>query len=111
MSKLPEPPKTYRNFISRYPKIGQAWDLITEAGQEGPLDEKALRLVKLGIAIGSMKEGAIHAAARKAVASGATAEEIGQVIALAASTIGLPSTVAIFSWVQEHLHASSASNS
>ena len=52
MSKLPKPPQTYSEFTSRFPKLNQAWDLIGQAGDEGPLDEKTRRLIKLGIAIG-----------------------------------------------------------
>lgn len=103
MSAAPKPPKTYKKFVKRYPKLDQAWDLIGEAGREGPLDEKTVRLVKLGIAIGAMREGAIHSSIRKALAQGIARVEIEQVIALGAGTLGLPSTVAVFSWIQEHL--------
>ena len=101
--RLPKPPKTYENFIRRYPKLGKAWDQIGQAGKEGPLDEKTARLVKLAIAVGAMREGAVHASARKAVALGISKEEIHQVIALAAGTLGLPSTVAVYTWIEEVL--------
>ena len=39
-----DPPKTYQDFISRYPKLGEAWEKIAEAGQSGPLDEQTVRL-------------------------------------------------------------------
>ena len=100
---IPKPPKTYREFIGRYPKLGQAWDLIAEAGQEGPLDERTCRLVKLGIAIGALREGAVHSGVRKAVGMGISAEEIEQVVALAAGTLGLPSTVAAYTWARDVL--------
>jgi len=103
MEKLPKPPKTYQQFISRYPKLGEAWGLISEEGQSGPLDEKTQRLVKLAIAIGAMREGAVHSSVRKAVALGISAEEIEQVVALAAGTLGMPSTVAVFTWVRDVL--------
>jgi alkylhydroperoxidase/carboxymuconolactone decarboxylase family protein YurZ len=61
--------------------------------------------VKLGIAIGGMKEGAVHSAVRKALAAGISVDEIGQVVALAASTLGFPSTVAVYSWVREQLES------
>ncbi len=28
----PRPPKTYRQFIDRHPKLGDAWDLLSAAG-------------------------------------------------------------------------------
>ena len=46
-------------------------------------------MVKLGIAIGAMREGAVHSSVRKALASGITKKEVDQVIALAAGTLGL----------------------
>ena len=96
-------PKTYGLFLERYPEIGQAWELLRKAEGKGGLSEKSSRLIKLGIAIGGMKEGAVHSGVRKAVAAGASREEIEQVVAMAASTLGLPSTVAIYSWVLEQL--------
>jgi alkylhydroperoxidase/carboxymuconolactone decarboxylase family protein YurZ len=38
---------------------------------------------------------------RKAFAMGITREEVEQVIALAAGTLGMPSTVAIYSWARD----------
>jgi 4-carboxymuconolactone decarboxylase len=63
-------------------------------------------LVKLAIAIGALREGAVHASVRKALAMGITREEIEQVIALAAGTLGLPATVAVFSWVEDRFNRS-----
>ncbi len=101
MSKLPKPPSAYSDFIARFPKLGQAWDLLAEGGQAGPLDERTQRLLKLAIAIGAQKEGAVHASARKARALGISEAELDQVIALSAGTLGLPSAVAAFTWVHE----------
>jgi len=101
MKSAPKPPKAYEEFIKRYPKLGQAWDLIHAAGIDGPLDDMTVRLVKLGIAIGAMREGAIHSSVRKALAQGIAPAEIEQVIGLAAGTLGMPSTVAVFSWIRD----------
>lgn len=101
MSQLPEPPKAFQNFTSRYPELAQAWGLIAQAGREGPLDEKTARLIKLGIAMGAMREGAVHSSVRKALAMGIEPEELEQVVALAAGTMGMPSCVALFSWVRD----------
>ncbi len=101
MTNLPKPPKTYDAFVQRYPKLAEAWERIAEAGSEGPLDEKTARLVKLAIAIGALREGAVHSSVRKAKAMGISQAELDQVVALAASTLGMPATVAVFSWVQD----------
>ena len=101
MSALPEPSDTFKAFSARYPKLRQAWDLTGEAGKEGPLDEKTARLVKLGIAMGAMREGAVHAGVRKALALGISKEEIEQVVALVAGTLGFPATVAAYTWAND----------
>ncbi len=96
-----KPPRTFDEFSETFPKLREAWDLLGEAAGEGPLDEKTQRLVKLAIAIGAMREGAVHSSVRKGRAAGLTAEEMNQVIALAASVIGMPSAVAVWTWVRD----------
>jgi alkylhydroperoxidase/carboxymuconolactone decarboxylase family protein YurZ len=103
MSHLPKPPDAYTEFTRRFPKVGKAWEMLGDAGREGPIEEKTARLIKLAVSIGALREGAVHSAVRKALASGASRAEIEQVIALAAGTIGLPATVAVFTWTQDEL--------
>lgn len=105
MGQVPEPPKAYEEFVKRYPKLGEAWDCISEAGSVGPLGDRTARLVRLGIAIGAMREGAIHSSVRKALAMGIPREEIEQTVALAAGTLGLPSTVAVWTWIRNRADA------
>ncbi|MDX1630996.1 MAG: carboxymuconolactone decarboxylase family protein [Thermoanaerobaculia bacterium] len=100
-SDFPEPPNTYTEFVGRFPKLGKAWSTIAEAGRSGPLDGKTRRLIKLAVAIGAMREGAVHASVRKALSLGITEEELDQVVALSASTLGMPSTVACYTWVHD----------
>jgi alkylhydroperoxidase/carboxymuconolactone decarboxylase family protein YurZ len=99
--KLSKPPALHQQFVRRFPRLGEAWDLVNEEGGDGPLDAKTQRLLKLAIAIGAMREGAVHSGVRKARDAGATTSEMEQVVALAASTIGLPAAVAAWSWVKE----------
>ena len=101
MKSSPKPPEMYQAFVKRYPKLAQAWESIAQAGNEGPLDEKTARLIKLAVAVGALREGAVHSNVRKAIAMGIPHAEIEQIVALAAGTIGLPAAVAVFSWVQE----------
>ena len=104
--RSPRPPKTFALFSRRFPRIAAAWEMLGEAGLDGPLDLKVSRLVKLAVSIGARSEGATHSAVRKARAAGATPEEIYQVVALAASTVGLPNAVAAFTWVEDELSPS-----
>lgn len=105
--RSPPPPKAFQAFSARFPQIGQAWDLLSEAGARGPLDERAQRLIKLAVAIAARSEGATHSAVRKALAAGTGPEELYQVVALAASTLGLPQAVAAFTWIEDELNARS----
>jgi alkylhydroperoxidase/carboxymuconolactone decarboxylase family protein YurZ len=107
----PRPPHAYQDFIKRNPQLAQAWELVGQAGAQGPLDEKSRRLIKLAVSLGALREGAVRANVRKALAMGISKDEIDQVIALGTGTIGFPGTVAVFTWIGEiyqkaDLHAS-----
>jgi|ABSN01.1.fsa_nt_gi alkylhydroperoxidase/carboxymuconolactone decarboxylase family protein YurZ len=93
------PPKAYDAFVRRFPELGEAWDLSSQAGRAGPLDERSRLLIKLAIAIGAQREGAVHSAVRKARAAGIESDALEQVVALAASTLGFPATVAAYTWI------------
>jgi alkylhydroperoxidase/carboxymuconolactone decarboxylase family protein YurZ len=99
--KTSRPPSVHQEFVRRFRGLGKAWDLVSEEGGAGPLDAKTQRLVKLAIAVGAMREGAVHSSVRKARDAGASVAEMEQVVALAASTIGFPAAVAAWSWVRE----------
>jgi 4-carboxymuconolactone decarboxylase len=101
--KPPRAPKTYDRFVAEFPKLGEAWEAMRAAEQAGPFSEREVRLLKLAVAIGSQKEGPVHSSVRKARAGGCSDVEIRHVVALAASTIGLPPAVAAYSWVIEEL--------
>ena len=93
------PPQAYSDFVERFPQLGDAWDLLREGGKSsGPIDERTRLLIKLGIAIGAQRTGAVSSATRKALKAGVAMEELEQVVALAASTIGMPGAVAAFQW-------------
>jgi alkylhydroperoxidase/carboxymuconolactone decarboxylase family protein YurZ len=99
--KTSRPPAVHQQFVRRFPSLGKAWDLVNEEGGTGPLDAKTQRLLKLGVAIGALREGAVHSGVRKACDAGASLAEMEQVVALAASTIGFPASVAVWNWVRE----------
>lgn len=96
-----KPPKTHEEFVARFPGLADAWEKLGAAGDAGPLDARTVRLVKLAAAIGAMREGAVHASVRKALAAGIPREAIEQVLAAAAPTIGLPAAVAVYSWIRD----------
>lgn len=105
------PPQTYSDFVERFPQLGEAWDLLRDGGKNsGPLDERSQLLIKLGIAMGAQRTGAVSSATRKALKAGVTMEEVEQVVALAASTIGMPGAVAAFQWSRNAGRKSSSKN-
>ena len=94
-----DPPKKYKDFTARYPKLAEAWDSIHEAGAAGPLDAKTQRLVKLAVSIGALREGAVHASARKALDMGITVEEMEQALDIPSGALA-----AAFTWVRDVTH-------
>jgi alkylhydroperoxidase/carboxymuconolactone decarboxylase family protein YurZ len=99
-------PDVYVRLRERFPQVAETVDALGHAtAAAGPLDERTQRLVKLGIAIGALAEGAVRSNARRALEAGASKEEILHVAALAISTRGFPAAVAAFSWIEEVLPA------
>lgn len=101
---MPDLPKPFQRFERRNAPIVRAYEAPGEAcAKAGPLDARTRELVKLGMAIGGRLEGAVHSHTRRALEAGATPEQIRHVVALAAPTVGFPTTVAAFTWVEELL--------
>lgn len=97
-------PARYQQFEKSYPTVIQAVEALGEATQSaGPLDGKTRALVKLAIAFGALREGAVHSHTRRALEAGCTPDELRHVGVLAITTIGFPSTMAAMSWVEDIL--------
>ena len=97
-------PKVYKNFKERYPALFKDFKQLGKSCREsGPLDPKIQDLVNLGIAIGANSRGAVMSQTRKALATGATREEIIHAVLIALTTIGFPNTMAAMGWVNEVL--------
>ncbi len=99
-------PEVYLRFRSDYPDVTTALDALGETvDRAGPLEERTARLVKLGLAIGALAEGAVRSNARKALAAGASPDEVRHVALLAITTCGFPAAIAGIGWVDEVLNA------
>ncbi len=99
-------PEVYTRFRRTYPQVAEALDRLASAAEgAGPLDAKTQRLVKLGIAIGALAEGAVRSNVRRALEAGASPEEVRHVALLAITTRGFPAAVAGLGWVEEVLGA------
>lgn len=95
-------PGIYTSFRTAYPDVAAAQDAVANAvDNAGPLDERTLRLVKLGIAIGALAEGSVRSNVRRALAAGATVDEVRQVALCAVTTRGFPAAVAALGWIDE----------
>jgi alkylhydroperoxidase/carboxymuconolactone decarboxylase family protein YurZ len=100
-------PDVYRGFRGTFPAVAAALDGLGQATRgAGPLDARTVRLVKLGLAVGAASPGAVRSNARKAMAAGATPEEIRHVAILAVTTCGFPAAIASIGWINEVLGAS-----
>ena len=98
-------PKRYQHFKEDYKQVADAYEAMGNAVHNaGPLDDKTRALVKLAISTGARLEGAVHSHTRKALSVGLSAEEIRHTVLLALPTIGLPSTMAAMSWVDDILN-------
>jgi alkylhydroperoxidase/carboxymuconolactone decarboxylase family protein YurZ len=97
-------PDVYLRFRERFPDVAKNLDAVGHAADAaGPLDERTRCLVKLGVAIGGLAEGAVRSNARRALQAGASEAEVLHVAALAISPRGFPAAVAAFSWIEEVL--------
>jgi len=93
-------PEIYQKFTERFPEIFKDYKQLGKTAREaGPLDSRVPALVKLGIAIGANSQGAVMSSTRKALASGATTDEIYQIVMLALTTTGFPNMIAGLQWV------------
>lgn len=95
-------PEIYTQFRDDYPEVAAAQDVLAETvAAAGGLDDRTIRLVKLGIAIGALAEGAVRSNTRQAIAAGATEAEVRQVALCAITTRGFPAAVAALGWIDD----------
>jgi alkylhydroperoxidase/carboxymuconolactone decarboxylase family protein YurZ len=99
-------PSSVSSFEKKHPDVWEAFAKLGEVCHEnGPLDEKTRRLVKLALAVACRSEGAVHSAARNCLKSGITREELEHVVILAITTIGWPAAYAAMTWIEDDLPA------
>ena len=86
----------------RHAAVWRAYERLGVACFEaGPLDARTRRLVKLALAIGAASEGAVHSHVRRALAEGASTDELEHVALLAIPTLGFPRAVAALTWIED----------
>lgn len=100
-------PPVVQELAEKYPEIWEAYGRLgAAASASGPLDRKTERLVKLALAIGSGRQGAVHSHARRAARAGWSTEELRQVALLAITTLGWSGAVAAYCWINDVIEPS-----
>jgi 4-carboxymuconolactone decarboxylase len=98
------PPKSYNNFIEKYPEIGRKYEELGEAIHNiGPLSERERSLVKLAISGSHLYHSAFKAHIRKGLAAGLTRQEIEQVALLMLPTLGFPTMMGAMGIIQDQM--------
>jgi alkylhydroperoxidase/carboxymuconolactone decarboxylase family protein YurZ len=100
------PPDIVQKFATEQPDVWNAYNQLGEAVKNaGPIDEKTQRLLKLALAVGSGREGAVRAHARRANRVGIPQVELEHVAALGITTLGWPAAFAARCWIQQALES------
>ncbi|MDA2937427.1 carboxymuconolactone decarboxylase family protein [Acidobacteria bacterium AH-259-A15] len=97
-------PEFLQKVVERYPDIWGKYGELSQAisSAEG-LDDRSQRLVKLGIAIGAGRQGAVHSHSRKCKKAGLSSAELHHAALLAITTIGWSGAIAALSWINDEL--------
>lgn len=92
-------PRVYRDLRAEHPGVAAAYDALGHACRTaGPLSERDVRLVKLGIAVGLSSEGGVRSHVRRGLDEGLTRDELLHAITVAIPTAGFPATAAAYRW-------------
>jgi 4-carboxymuconolactone decarboxylase len=97
-----QPSELYLKIKERHGDLIEAVVALSMAARtSGPLDEKTGHLIQLGAVAAIHSIGSVRSHAARALASGATREEIRHAIIILTSTIGFPTVAAALSWVDD----------
>lgn len=95
-------PEIFKTFVERHKDVSEALRNVGElCSQTGPIDAKTLHLIQMGISLGIGSKGGVRSHARRAMESGASREEITQVVLASTTVIGFPAMIAAYGWIEE----------
>ncbi|HSR36389.1 MAG TPA: carboxymuconolactone decarboxylase family protein [Desulfurivibrionaceae bacterium] len=98
-------PPIYQRLKAQHPEYLAAVEKLGATTREaGPLDEKTSHLIQLAAAAAIRSEGSVHSHVRRALAAGASEDEIRHSLMLLTSTIGFPTVTAALSWADDILN-------
>jgi alkylhydroperoxidase/carboxymuconolactone decarboxylase family protein YurZ len=99
-----ELPRFLQRVIDRYPEIWKRYgDLKEEISSIDALDSRTQAVLKLAIAIGAGREGAVHSHTRRCVREGVSTEELFHTALLAITTIGWSGGIRALSWINDEV--------
>lgn len=102
MSDRDQTTSHYQYLLTTFPEVMAAVENVgSTVRQAGPLDRKTTELIQLAVAAASQSTGAVHSHAKRALAAGATRQEVEHALLVLISTIGFPKVAAALSWVAE----------
>jgi alkylhydroperoxidase/carboxymuconolactone decarboxylase family protein YurZ len=102
MSKEKELPAAASNLANAHPEVWKAYAALGKSVAEaGPLEGETLRLVKLALAIGASREGAVHSHTRRGLSEGISPDALSHVALLAIPTLGLSHAVQALTWISD----------
>lgn len=94
--------KHYKKLMKRFPDVLKAVEnLGVTVRDAGPIDRKTSELIQLAVAAAAQSTGAVLSHTRRALAAGATEDEINHTLLLLVSTIGFPKVAAALSWIDD----------
>lgn len=94
--------KHYHFLKGRFPDVMTAVENLGSTIRDaGPLDKKTTELIQLAVAASAQSTGSVHSHTRRALAEGASKEEIEHALVVLISTIGFPKVAAALAWIRE----------
>ncbi len=102
MSVSDKSPSHYQYLLKTFPDVMAAVEQVgSSVRQAGPLDRKTTELIQLAVAAASQSTGAVHSHAKRALAAGASRQELEHALLVLISTIGFPKVAAALSWLED----------
>jgi len=95
-------PSVVDEFTKVQPDVWDAYNRLGEAvASSGPIDAKTQRLLKLAIAVGAGREGAVRSHTRRGLKAGLSPDELRQTALLGITTAGWPAAFSAHCWINE----------
>ena len=100
----PKKPTHYEHLRALFPQVIEQLEAMGKSLHEaGPLSETTVLLTQMCAAAAMHSEGSVRSHARRALAAGATAEQVRHALIAQLNTIGFPTVAAALAWIEEDL--------